>query len=205
MLIKQLNIIMLDDHSLFMNGLKHILAKPFKVNFRTFNSIKSIEHADLNYNNYDLMISDLDLPNEDIFYFFEKIKQNFTIPILVISMHQKISLIRKCDKFEVNGYILKNDDEFLLNAVCSILAGENYYSPSIKKIINSFSAQKKLLSDREEQVIKYICDGYSNQKIANFLNISIETVKTHKKNIKVKLGVSDTAELIDYAKKNIIL
>lgn len=201
---KKLNIILLDDHSLFLNGMKHLLSKSFEINFRSFNSIKKLNKADLNFNNYDLFISDLELPNEDIFSFFRIVRNNFSIPILVISMHKKISFIRRCQEIGINGYILKNDDEYLISAVDNIIEGKEYYSPMIKRVINDFSANKKIISEREEQVIKHICDGQSNLKISEFLSITVETVKTHKKNIRIKLGVSDTAELIDYAKKNIL-
>lgn len=196
---------MLDDHSLFINGMKSILSKAIEnVSFICFNSIKDFKNAAIELDKYDLFISDLELPNEDIFSFFKEIKQNSDIPILVISMHQKISLVRKCKQLNLQGYILKNDDEYLLLAVQEILKGNSYFSPKIKQLLNDYSLQQKLLSEREEQVIKYICSGQSNSMIANDLNISVETVKTHKKNIKIKLGLSETHELIEFAKKNIL-
>lgn len=203
--VKNISIIMLDDHSLFINGMKSILSKAFEnVSFLCFNTIKALSEAQLNLNKYDLFISDLELPNEDIFALFKGIKVTSTIPVLVISMHQKISLVRKCIELGLEGYILKNDDEYLIIAVRELLLGNTYFSPKITRLLNDYSLQKKLLSDREEQVIKCICEGQSNSVISKKLNISVETVKTHKKNIKIKLGVSETHKLIEFAKKNIL-
>jgi DNA-binding NarL/FixJ family response regulator len=203
--LNNITIILLDDHSLFINGMKSIISNAYKnVSFRSFNSIGEFKDAKLKLVKFDIFISDLELPNEDIFSFFKEIKSSSDIPILVISMHQKISLVRKCISIGIDGYILKNDDEYLIIAVQEILQGKKYFSPKIRRLLNDYSLQKKLLSEREEQVIKYICEGQSNSMIAKLLKISIETVKTHKKNIKIKLGVSETHELIDFAKKNIL-
>jgi len=204
-MLNRLSIILLDDHSLFINGMKFILKQAFNnIEIESFNSIKELEDRKLNLQNYDLLISDLELPNEDVFLFFKRIRLNHQIPILVISMHQKISLVKKCNNIGVNGYILKNDDDYLIHAVKEILNEKDYYSPKIKRLLSDFSLQKKLLSNREEQVIRYICEGISNQMIAERLNISIETVKTHKKNIKIKLGVTEAYQIIEFAKKNIL-
>jgi DNA-binding NarL/FixJ family response regulator len=185
--------------------MKSIISNAYKnVSFRSFNSISEFKDAKLKLVKFDIFISDLELPNEDIFSYFKEIKSYSDIPILVISMHQKISLVRKCISIGIDGYILKNDDEYLILAVQEILQGKKYFSPKIRRLLNDYSLQKKLLSEREEQVIKYICEGQSNSMIAKLLKISIETVKTHKKNIKIKLGVSETHELIDFAKKNIL-
>ncbi len=200
-----MKILLLDDHSLFINGMKFLLNKAFEdIEIRSFNSIEKLLNAGIDFNSFHLLISDLELPNEDVFPMFKNLKKKTNIPILVISMHQKISLINKCIKNGVDGYILKNDDEYLIQAVTETINGNKYFSPKIRRMFSDFSLQNKLLSEREEQVIKYICGGFTNQKIADFLSISIETVKTHKKNIKIKLGVSETSELIKYANENIL-
>ena len=202
---KQLSILLLDDHSLFLEGIKSLLKKEFtNSKIFSFSSIKQLTDSNLNYNNFDILISDLELPGENIFPFLKDIKNKYKLPILVISMHQKISLIKKCKTLGIDGYILKHDDEFLIEAIYNLTIGETYYSQKITHILSEFSLQTKFLSEREEDVIRCICAGESNQMIANKLFVTIETVKTHKKNIKIKLGLKETYEIIDFAKKNIL-
>ncbi len=58
---------------------------------------------------------------------------------------------------------------------------------------------------REEEIIKLIAKGHPNQKIALILTLSVETIKTHKRNIKLKLNLKSTSDIIDFAKNNYLL
>lgn len=59
----------------------------------------------------------------------------------------------------------------------------------------------EILTKREVEVLKLICEGYSNTQIGNLLEISHRTVDTHRTNIRNKLGVHSLAGMIRYALK----
>ncbi len=93
----------------------------------------------------------------------------------------------------------------LQQAVETTLSGGYFYSPVIESFYKKAEVELSKLSKREEQIIKLIAKGFLNKEIAEKLFISIETVKTHKKNIKLKLGAETTAQLIVYAKSNFLM
>ena len=202
----ELSILILDDHSLFLRGLKALIEETYEnCIIHTFNSISSIKHTITDFNRYSLLISDMELPDENIYDFFSMVRENSKIPILVVSMHKKIVAINQCKKIGVNGYILKSDDNFLSKAIEETLNGKDFFSPSIERLLNSSEAQNIIISEREKEMIRCICEGYSNAEISDRLFIAIETVKTHKRNIKAKLGLETNHEIIEFARKNMII
>ncbi|MFY0689329.1 MAG: response regulator transcription factor [Cyclobacteriaceae bacterium] len=201
-----LQILILDDHSLYSKGLEKIIQDHFSDSvIRSFSSIKRIREFAINLNDCDLLISDIELPDEDIFQFLKEVMGDFpNLPILVISMHKKLSIIRKCKQLGVQGYILKDEDQYLVQAIQETINGAEFYSPRIQAYYHELSEDLNKISEREEQIIKLICEGHSNQSIADQLHISIETIKTHKKNIKRKIGYTDISELMRYAKERML-
>ena len=203
---QQLNILLLDDHSLYLKGLESIIKEAFPLSKSdSFSSIKHLKKHTIDFEKYDLFISDIELPGEDIFKLFTEIKKSFSVPILVVSMHKKLSVIRKCKSLNIEGYILKDDDELLIPAIRNLVSGNSYYSDRIEKFYDKLSNDQVKISIREEEILKLVCNGYSNQYISEQLHISVETVKTHKKNIKNKLGCNELNELIEAAKDRYLL
>jgi len=205
--MKQRKILVLDDHSLYLKGMVHLLKEILpECDVISCTSIKELERDKQRFEIIDLLISDIELPGEDIFDLFNFIKKEYPqLPILVISMHKKIAVIRKCKMLGVEGYILKDEDELLAEAISKTINGEIYYSPKVEMFFRKATSTLQKLSLREDTIIKLIAQGFGNKEIAEQLFISVETVKTHKKNIKLKLGLNSTYEFINYAKSNFLL
>ena len=201
------NIVIIDDHSLFLKGLEGLIQEEFpKSTIHCFESIDDCCKVFQNFDLIQLLISDIELPNENVFEFFKCVKKSHkNLPILVITMHKKLSVIRKCKRLNINGYLLKDDDDLLHEALKEILLGKTYYSSRIEKLYRLYAKQLNTLSPREEDVSKMIGLGLSNKEIADKLFISIETVKTHKRNIKRKLGLSEHSDLIRYANEHFLI
>lgn len=201
-----MNVLILDDHSLFSMGLGKILEDSFKkTSIDYFKSIKDIYKNNIEFSNYDILITDIELPGENIFEFFSHIKVNHPeIPILVITMHNKLSVVKKCKELGLEGYILKDENEEVVNAITSLLKKEEFYSKKILTTLNIQNIHQAFLTPKEEEIMKLTAQGVNNKEIAEKLFISYNTVKTHKKNINKKLDISSTSELINYCLKNYI-
>jgi len=200
-------IIILDDHTLFLKGIALFLKTySTKYDLYIYQSISKLKKDKLDFNEFDLLISDIDMPGEDTFELFESLKTKYPkFPILVISMHKKTIIINKCKELNIEGYLLKNEEEQLKTAVETILKGGEYYSKTIQEFYAQIKNTQNILSSREEEIIKLIAEGYNNQEISEKTNITIETVKTHKKNIKTKLKISTPHEMVTFVKQNFIL
>lgn len=201
-----MKIVILDDHSLFSEGLGKILEDNFKdIELDIFNSIANLTQAELDFNTYQLIISDIELPGEDVFTLLAKLKSDYpNIPVLIISMHNKLSVIKKCKVLNIEGYILKDDNEFIMEGINEILAGHEYYSEKVKQTLNILNKKEKLLTPKEEEIIALLAKGKNNHDIANEIFISYNTIKTHRKNINRKLQLSTTADIIKYYYENYI-
>jgi len=200
-------IILLDDHTLFLKGIALFLKTySIKYDLYIYQSINKLKKDNLNFNEFDLLISDIDMPGENTFELFDSLKISYpNFPILVISMHKKTVIINKCKELNIEGYLLKNEEEQLKTAVETILKGGEYYSKTIQEFYEYIKTTQNVLSNREEEIIKLIAQGYNNQEISEKTNITVETVKTHKKNIKTKLKISTPHEMVEFVKQNFIL
>jgi DNA-binding NarL/FixJ family response regulator len=205
--MKSKKIIILDDHTLFLRGMTLILKECCTdCEVFAYQSIRMLKKDKLNYKDFDLFISDVELPGEDTFGLLETLREKIpSLPILVVSMHKKNAVIRHCKDIGINGYLLKDEYEQLFKAIEAIMAGGEYYSNTIMEFCKKTKDIYVDISSREEQIIKLIAKGLNNNVIAQRLSLSRETVKTHKRNIKLKLDVSNTAEIIQYAKKTYLM
>ena len=135
------------------------------------------------------------------------IKEQFPhIKVLILSMHNSITIVKDALNAEADGYMLKNtgQDEFI-KAIERVLGDGTYFSQDILPIIlNLFQKEKKetlknALSQREKEVLELIVQEYTSKEIAEKLFISKQTVDTHRIKImqktecKTRLGLSKYA------------
>lgn len=146
--------------------------------------------------NYNLVIVDLDLKTDELIQALEFLRTEIAdTPILVITKLMNKQLYDACKNLNVQGYLVKTTDTNLIPAVKNLLSNEEYYSPQLHKLRNE---KVDSLTEREVQVLKHITLGYNNAAIAKKLFVSSETVKTHKRNIREKLGIAEVHGLINH-------
>lgn len=196
-----MRIIILEDHTLFAHGIREIIKNISKeVEVKHYTSTRDLTEKVHSIEHYDLLISDVELKEENALNFIASICTK--IPVLVLSMHLKKTVILKCKKMGIKGYMLK-DDSNIKQAVSRILSGKTYYSKPVLKILEKPSrSNTPVLTLREEEILRLISAGKKSIEIAEALFISENTVKTHRKNIHAKLGLSSIPELINYYHKN---
>ncbi|WP_044201213.1 response regulator transcription factor [Flammeovirga sp. OC4] len=198
-------ILILDDHMLFCQGIERILLEQFNSEINIINNPEDVALDEVL--NFDIVLVDMDMPSQKGYEFVSSVKAtgNTTTKFLIVSMHNKPSLVKKSIESGVNGYILKDDPlEVFTLAITEILEGKEYYSERVRESMKYLTLETIVLSPREEQIIKYIAKGLNANDIAEMLYISVETVKTHNRNIKSKLKIENRAQLIKYAYKNLL-
>lgn len=117
----------------------------------------------------------------------------------------------------VAGFVLKKASSTELEeAIETVLNGNDFFSPELmKNVIINFGKASRIqnknetkyisLTDREKEVLEFICNGLSNKEIAEQLFISHRTVEGHKAKLMEKLGAKNTSNLIILAIKNKII
>jgi len=205
----KINIVLVDDHQMFRDGVKSVLSD--EENIEIVGEVGSGKDLyDLLKNETpDLIITDISMPDISGIEVAKHISENYTgIKILMLSMHSNEEFITKALSVGANGYLPKDTSmSELLEAINSIYKGENYFNKSIsdtilKSLMNKPKEENKSLTKREKEIINLVVEGLSNKEIAEKLCISIRTVDSHKNNIMQKLGLKSSVELVKYAIKN---
>jgi DNA-binding NarL/FixJ family response regulator len=200
-------IIIADDHVLLNDGVKYSLSADYDIIAQVTDGANVLEA--LQRLRPDVILLDINLPNKNGFKIGEEKKRSFaSVKIIFLSMYDEAIFIEKAKLIEVHGYMLKHSTkEELIECLNAVLADKVYYDPKLE--VPAFSLHQKdifvkqfAVSPRELDVINLICKGLNSQEIAQRLSVSIETVKTHRKNIYFKLGVSSVFELIEFVDKN---
>ncbi|HHC80974.1 MAG TPA: response regulator transcription factor [Flavobacteriia bacterium] len=205
------NIIIADDHKMFLDGMLSILStnKNYHI-LMTANSGKNIvKYAGINPNQQiDLVITDISMPEMDGITLNSQLKKiNPNIKVLVVSMHIDVAMIDSLIKSDVDGYVPKNaEKKELLTAIETILKGEKYFSEIIKEaymksVFNKEKETLETLTQREKDVLKLIALENTTQEIADQLFLSKHTIESYRKNLISKLNVRNIAGLTKYAIK----
>jgi len=209
--MEQINIIIADDHKIFLEGLSELLSKEVDLNILggSGNRLEILEI--LENQEVHLVIMDIDMGELSGIDLTDEIIQKYPdLKVLALSMHGEKNYIVKMLEAGAKGYILKNaGKEEMLNAIHTVANGNTYFSSQVSsKLIEHITNPEKTkkqnlggipITDREIEVLKLIVEEYSNSEIAEKLFISVRTVDTHRRNLLEKLGVKNTAGLVKYA------
>ncbi|WP_194766342.1 response regulator [Tamlana sp. I1] len=205
------NLMIADDHKMFLDGLLSILSeeKEYRILLTAKDGKHIIKYLDVNPNEHiDLIITDISMPEISGIELNKIIKQkNNKIKTLVVTMHNDADMIDRLIEDDVDGYVPKNaEKEVFLEAIKTILNGDKYFSKDIQSIYleNKFAKKKQediTLTKREIDVITLIAEEYTSQEIADKLFLSKHTIESYRKNLISKLNVRNLAGLTKYALK----
>jgi len=205
---RPIRIILVDDHHIVLDGLKSLLETD--PDFKILAALQSGEEVleFMKNEEPDIVLTDYTLPGMSGLDLFKRIKAAYPkVKVAVLSMHDEASLVRNVLKEGVNGYLLKNIQQFeLRNALKQISMGYPYVSPEITRImmleLKHPDQKSDLLTEREKEILKLIAKEYSNKQMAEKLFISERTVETHRKNIFRKTNTNTLVGLIKFAFEN---
>ncbi len=154
----------------------------------------------------DLLLLDLVLPDGDALDLMPEIFALAPgVRVIALSSHIDEFTLHRALSSRVHGILDKNEQpvRILREAIAAVLAGRQYFSSFVQRLRASIRADPaafdKILSDREQEMLRYIGEGLTNEQIAARLRISASTAKNHRLNIMAKLDMHSTPQLIRYA------
>lgn len=207
---KTTQVAILEDHPVFLTGIKMSLAPVYHVCLEAstvgefFDKLPSVSP--------DILILDLILPDASGIDVAKRLRSEHPdIKILVLSIDTREETLQQLLEIGVEGFLCKNaSEDSVLDAVRAITGGKKYFSRPEDVLerdilIAARNDRHKTLTDREYDIMLAFCKGMSGQEIAQQMFISPKTVDNHKQHIFAKLGIHNIVQLVIYAVRNKII
>jgi DNA-binding NarL/FixJ family response regulator len=200
-------LLLADDHTILIEGLKALLAPEFDVVATAEDGRAVLEAAELH--RPDLILLDISMPGLNGIEAARRLSQtNPGAKIVILTMHADLSFVRASFEVGVAGYVLKQSAATeLLTALHEVTRGRSYISPSIRERLGTdmpvflMGAKKGTadLTPRQREVLQLLAEGHVRKEIAQTLGVCVKTVEFHKRQICERLGLRNVAELTAYA------
>lgn len=201
------SVFVVDDHPLVRESLVALIGRQPDLIVRGQAEDSASAFAALLREPVDVVVVDLSLPGESGLELIKRLQALSPPPsILVLSMHDEAFYAERALRAGAMGYVMKQETtDKVITAIREIILGRPYVSSDIarqftSKYVGIRPSQKtsgiNLLSDRELEVFRLIGLGLESRRIAHDLHLSVKTVQAHGANIKHKLGLANSTELI---------
>ena len=208
-----IKVVLVDDHAVVRAGLKAVLgsAKDIQVIGEGTNGKDAISLAQRL--DPDVIVMDLSMGEMDgVEATKELVGSKARARILILTMHAEDSYLVPLLEAGANGYLVKSAaDRELIDAVRAVASGDVYMQPSAARALAQRIQRKaehadertkyEKLTEREQNVLRYVARGYSAPEIGEKLFISPKTVDTYKQRINEKLGLAHRSDYVDFALK----
>ncbi|MGL4819075.1 MAG: response regulator [Bacilli bacterium] len=216
----KINIVLIDDHKLFREGIKRILEfeESFQVVAEGSDGTEAVRIVEKH--NPDIIVMDINMPGMNgVEATAELVAKYPDVKVIILSIHDDENYVMHALKTGALGYLLKEmDADTLIKAIKVVHEGGSYLHPRIahnlvqefRKLSNSGETPADpiatpplhVLTRRECEVLQMLADGMSNRGIGEKLYISEKTVKNHVSNILQKMNVNDRTQAVVLAIKN---
>ena len=199
-----INVHIIDDHRMLVEGLC------ISINESGIAKVTGISHTlaecrnALTVQSPDVLLLDVNLPDGSGIDFCAEIRKKYpSIKVLVLTTHDEYSVARRVLDNGALGYILKNAlSEKVIAGIEAVMNGKTFLCDEIEVLMKKHGEQPVWLTAREQELLRLIVDGYTNQEIADKVFLSVETIKTYRKNLILKLGAKNSMMLVKMAIEN---
>ena len=205
-----IRVLIVDDHAILRRGLSDLLSDEFHGAMLGEASDARQALEQLRRKEWDVALLDITLPGKSGLDLLKEVKAAWPrLPVLVLSAHPEDQFAVRVLKAGAAGYMTKESaPEELAKAVRKILAGGRYVSPALAEKLASrvdkdvTRTPHETLSDREYEIMCLIASGKTVTEIAGELSLSAKTISTYRVRVLEKLGVKNSAAIVQYAIRN---
>ena len=205
-----IRVLIVDDHAMVRRGLRALLSDEF--HGAAFGEASDARQAleQLRKKEWDVALLDITLPGKSGLDLLKELKAEWPrLPVLVLSGHPEDQFAVRVLKAGAGGYMTKGSaPEEVAKAIRKILAGGRYVSPELAEKLalgvktDLTRTPHETLSDREYAVMSRIASGRTVTEIAEELSLSAKTISTYRTRVLEKLGLRNSAEIVQYAIRN---
>lgn len=156
----------------------------------------------------DLVVTDIDMPELDGISMAQSlIRELPAVRVLALSNLKDPFTISRLRETGIHGYVEKDQPlDILEEAMRTVAKGEHYFTALVQQVSSQLAqdpvAFSKILSRREQDVVRFVVDGLTSKEIAKRMKLHPRSVETHRYRIMKKLELKNVVDLIAYAEKN---
>ena len=205
---------LVDDHRLFLSGVKAELSEEFRIVGTAYDVDTAIE--EIRGLDPDVVLIDVHMPDGGGIAVVESVVEtNPDVKFLALSVSDQAEDVIGMIRAGTRGYVTKTiEPEELSDAIKRVDAGDAVFSPRLAGfVLDAFAGaipsdddpELDQLTSREKDVLRLIARGFAYKQVARKLNISIKTVETHVSSVLRKLQLSNRHELARWASKRRIV
>ncbi len=207
----KIKVIIADDHHLFIDGIKSILANELDITIiaEAHNGLELIKLLETGLQP-DIILTDIRMPVIDGITATRMISKRYPeIHVLALTMFDQNADVNEMMEAGARGFITKEvKKEELIRAIRTIVSGKLYFSENLEIDPTQLNQRNEPdenieLTRRETEILNLVVKGRTTLEIAHELKLSKFTIDTHRKNIHKKLNIKTNAGLVNYALKNL--
>jgi two-component system, NarL family, response regulator NreC len=214
----KIRIVLADDHTIIRRGLRALIEETspdMQVVAEASNGLEVLDIA--GKERVDVFVIDIAMPKLDGISTTARLKkENPQARVVILSMYKDETVIERVVHNGARAFVLKDSSPMeVVNAIQAVNSGNYYFSPEISgQIVQSLleggrnksgNEPEERLTERQQEILRLICDGQTEREIGDALNISHHTVHVHKNNIMNLLNLHSKVDLVKYAVKNRII
>ncbi|MDR2920709.1 MAG: response regulator transcription factor [Tannerella sp.] len=190
-----------DDHKMLVEGLSNSINESGVAIVSGISYTLTESRKALAFQKTDVLLLDLNLPDGNGIDFCIEVRNKYPdIKILVLTTHDEYSVAKRVMNNGASGYILKNSlSEEVIAGIEAVMKGDTFLCEEIDILMKKEAERAIWLTTREQELLRLIVDGCTNQEIADILFLGVETIKTYRKNLIQKLGARNSMALVRMA------
>jgi two-component system nitrate/nitrite response regulator NarL len=206
--VKPVRAILVDDHPLFRKGLAELFEHDGRISVLGV-AASLAEARPLLAQQPDVLIMDLNIPGQDGIESIRRLREEgLAIPVIALTMSDAEDDMAAALRAGARGYLLKSmEPGEVIEAIERAARGEVVVAPAMTaKLVRLLDGKPDAagslmdqLTPREREILACLTRGKSNKAIAQELDISVDTVKLHVRNVLTKLNLSSRVEAAVYA------
>lgn len=210
---QKIDVCIVDDHAMVRLGISRLLKLSSRIGsiYEAGDGLQLLES--LKYKIPQVILLDVQMPSMSGKEVCQVLVKDFpNIKIIILSMNDGLDMVEHLIQQGAHGFISKSSStDDLEQGIITVVEEGFYYNDLVYKALqrsrNSASQRNalSLLSNREIEIIRLICDELTMREIAIKLSISEKTVQNHRFNIIEKLGIHNTAGIVKYAIRNLLV
>ena len=207
--MKPIRVLLADDHTLVLAGIRGLLMKLAGVEVvgeaadghETLHLAESLRP--------DIVLLDIGMPGLNGLEVAQRLQKfDPAIRVVILSMHASEEYVLRALRAGAAGYLLKDSAVAELEvAVRSVARGETYLSPPVsKRVVDDYVSRTGAIADplaaltaRQREILQLVAEGHTSKDIAQRLGLSYRTIETHRNQLMKRLGVTDLTGLVRFA------